>query len=144
MAPVCIRLMGHPPHSPVGAKPIHKPNSPKCQGCSVLLSPRPQGCMFFVPLHPDSHTFLPLNGGNLIPWKHLDSASLRLSLEPPSLWKCISKRTDVTGPVMWKAVFQYVDDLLIVVQSLNHVPLFVSPWTAAHQAPHPSLSPRVC
>lgn len=77
--------------------------------------------MFFVPLHPDSQTFLPLNGGNLIPWKHLDSASLGLSGEPPCPWKCISKRTYGTEPVMWNAVFQYVDDLLIGVQPLNRV-----------------------
>ena len=32
----------------------------------------------------------------------------------------------------------------VVVQSLSHVWLFATPWTAAHQAPWPSLSPRVC
>ena len=32
----------------------------------------------------------------------------------------------------------------VVVQSLNHVQLFVTPWTAARQPPCPSLSPRVC
>lgn len=68
-----------------------------------------------------TQTFLPLNGGNLIPWKHLDSASLGLSGEPPCPWKCISKRTYGTEPVMWNAVFQYVDDLLIGVQPLNRV-----------------------
>ena len=31
-----------------------------------------------------------------------------------------------------------------VVPSLSHIWLFVSPWTAAHQAPCPSLSPEVC
>ena len=31
-----------------------------------------------------------------------------------------------------------------IAQSLSHVLLFVTPWTAAHQVPHPSLSPRVC
>ena len=31
----------------------------------------------------------------------------------------------------------------IVVKSLNRVQLFVTSWTAAHQAPHSSLSPRV-
>ena len=30
-----------------------------------------------------------------------------------------------------------------VVQSLSHVSLFVTPWTAACQTPHPSVSPRV-
>ena len=54
---------------------------------------------FFFILHSDSHTFLPLNGRNLIPWKHLDSASWGLSGEPPSLWKCISKRTGGSQPV---------------------------------------------
>ena len=31
-----------------------------------------------------------------------------------------------------------------VVQLLSCVQLFVTPWTTAHQAPHPPLSPRVC
>ena len=33
---------------------------------------------------------------------------------------------------------------LVVVQSLSHVQLFATPWTAAHQAPCPSSSPRAC
>ena len=32
----------------------------------------------------------------------------------------------------------------VVVQSLSCVLLFATPWTAAHQAPCPSLSPRAC
>ena len=32
----------------------------------------------------------------------------------------------------------------VVVQSLSHVRLFATPWTAACQASCPSLSPRVC
>ena len=30
------------------------------------------------------------------------------------------------------------------VQSLSHVQLFATPWTAAHEPPCPSLSPGVC
>ena len=33
---------------------------------------------------------------------------------------------------------------VIVVQSLSQVWFFATPWTAAHQLPCPSLSPRVC
>ena len=32
----------------------------------------------------------------------------------------------------------------IVVQSLSHVQLFVTPWTTVHQASLPFMSPRVC
>ena len=32
----------------------------------------------------------------------------------------------------------------VVVQLLSCVQLLVTPWTAAHHTPHPSLSPRVC
>ena len=32
----------------------------------------------------------------------------------------------------------------IVVRLLSHVWRFATPWTAAHQAPHPSQSPGVC
>ena len=35
-------------------------------------------------------------------------------------------------------------DLVVVVHSLSHVWLFVTPWTAAWQATCPSPSPRVC
>ena len=34
--------------------------------------------------------------------------------------------------------------LIEVIQSLSHVQLFVTPWTAACQALYPPLSPRVC
>lgn len=50
-----------------------------------------KGCMFFVPLHPDSQTFLPLNGGNLIPWKHLDSASWGFLESPHVLGNVLAK-----------------------------------------------------
>ena len=33
---------------------------------------------------------------------------------------------------------------LLVVQSVNHVQLFVIPWNAANQVSYPSLTPRVC
>ena len=39
----------------------------------------------------------------------------------------------------WDAV-----DTFVVVQLLSHVWFFVTPWTAARQAPLPPLSPRVC
>ena len=39
----------------------------------------------------------------------------------------------------------FLDNLFVVVQSLSHVQLFVTPRTAARQAPScPSLSPWVC
>ena len=41
-------------------------------------------------------------------------------------------------------VFHKMRGICVVVQSLNCVRLFVSLWTAAHQAPWPLLSPRVC
>ena len=34
--------------------------------------------------------------------------------------------------------------IVLVVQALSRVRLFATPWTAAHQASLPSLSPRVC
>ena len=34
--------------------------------------------------------------------------------------------------------------LFVVVQLLSHAWLFVNSWTAAHQASHPSPSPRAC
>ena len=34
--------------------------------------------------------------------------------------------------------------LYVVVQSLSHVQLFVTPWTAAHRFPCPALSLKVC
>ena len=34
--------------------------------------------------------------------------------------------------------------IAVVFQSLSHVRLFETPWTAAPQASHPSASPRVC
>ena len=33
---------------------------------------------------------------------------------------------------------------VVVVQSLSRVQLFVTPWTIARQALHPSLSPGIC
>ena len=44
-------------------------------------------------------------------------------------------------PLIWNATFTYTKLLL---QSLSHVWLFATPWTAALQVPCPSLSPRVC
>ena len=35
-------------------------------------------------------------------------------------------------------------NVVIVVQSLNHIWLFVAPWAAAHLTPCPSPSPRAC
>ena len=35
-------------------------------------------------------------------------------------------------------------EVVVAVQSLSHVWLFVTPWTAAHQVSCPSLSPGVC
>ena len=35
-------------------------------------------------------------------------------------------------------------EIAVVVQSLSHVLLFVTPWTTLHQASCPLLSPRVC
>ena len=39
---------------------------------------------------------------------------------------------------------RYPWDHVAVVQSLNHVWFFATPWTAALQTPCPSQSPRVC
>ena len=47
----------------------------------------------------------------------------------------LTPRKQLTGTVDWRAV---------VVQSLNHIRIFATPWTAAHQASLPSLSPGVC
>ena len=35
-------------------------------------------------------------------------------------------------------------EIAVVVQSLSHILLFVTPWTILHQASCPLLSPRVC
>ena len=43
-----------------------------------------------------------------------------------------------------EAVSRWGTCRLVVVQSLSHVRLFATPWTAEHQASCPSLSPRVC
>ena len=40
--------------------------------------------------------------------------------------------------------FLSVLEFVIVVQSLSHVWLSATPWTAAHQASHPSPSPGAC
>ena len=41
-------------------------------------------------------------------------------------------------------ISSYTKILISSVQSLSHVQLFVNSWTAAHQAPCPSPTPRVC
>ena len=40
---------------------------------------------------------------------------------------------------MWFPLYSFP----VVVQSISHIQLFVTPWTATCQAPHPSLSHRV-
>ena len=44
----------------------------------------------------------------------------------------------------WKQLTGTVDWRAVIVQSLSHIRIFVTPWTAARQASLPSLSPRVC
>jgi len=46
----------------------------------------------------------------------------------------------------WTPWLRTVNPMLFAVgiQSLSHVQLFATPWTAAHQAPLPSLFPGVC
>ena len=39
---------------------------------------------------------------------------------------------------------QVTDQPFVIVQSLSCVQLSIAPWTAAHQLPCPSPSPRVC
>ena len=41
---------------------------------------------------------------------------------------------------MWFPLYSFP----VVVQSISHIQLFVTPWTATCQAPRPSLSRRVC
>ena len=38
----------------------------------------------------------------------------------------------------------YCQSVSLSVQPLSHVPLFVTPWTAAHRPPCPSPNPRAC
>ena len=40
--------------------------------------------------------------------------------------------------------FPHSECSIVIVHSLSRVRLFVTPWTAAHQLPCPSPSPRVC
>ena len=49
-------------------------------------------------------------------------------------------------PLVWETRKPHplVNTCVVVVQSLSHVWLFVTPWTGACQASCPSLSPRVC
>ena len=47
-------------------------------------------------------------------------------------------------PLGLKASPNTADRVVVVVQLLSRVWLFVTPWTAARQAPYPPPSPRVC
>ena len=46
--------------------------------------------------------------------------------------------------ILFMLMFIILWNIYLVVESLSCVWLFVTPWTAAHQASYPSLSPRVC
>ena len=57
--------------------------------------------------------------------------------------KNISNSECLIVHTVWLYPFFY-KILISSVQSLSHVRLFVNSWTAAHQAPCPSPTPRVC
>ena len=46
--------------------------------------------------------------------------------------------------LLWKTLLKIVIIVIVAVQSLCHVWLFATPWTAAAWLPCPSLPPRLC
>ena len=79
----------------------------------------------------------------------------------PSFWRLVNTQTVLEFSLLWfgfrwyfrralasllvnigmPAPFRW---LLVTVQSLSHIQLFATPWTAARQASCPSLSPWAC
>ena len=74
-----------------------------------------------------------------------DSTGFRAAPAAKSLQSCLTlcDPTDGSPPgSSARGIFQA--RIPVVVQSLSRVQLFVTPRTAAHKAPRPSLSPGVC
>ena len=49
-------------------------------------------------------------------------------------WRCPIHFTCLKCTIQWFLVYLWICVAIVIVQSFSHVQLFVTPWTAAHQA----------
>ena len=81
---------------------------------------------------------------------HILFSSLRSTLEGSLSTRGPFLAQFYASPAQWSwlllvpKVLSGLESIIVVVQSLSHVWLFVTPWTAAHRASCPSPSPWVC